>query len=134
MSIRLDRRPLSVRAAYEELERPGLGGVVVFVGCVRPDRVRSGTVRAHEYEAHGPPAREALRALERDARTRYPAARVVLWHRLGRLRVGTASVIVGAATAHRAEAFALAQWLIDRLKEEVPIWKSARASRRRSSG
>jgi molybdopterin synthase catalytic subunit len=131
VSIRIDRRPLSVAAAYRQLERPGLGGVVLFVGRVRPDRTSAGTVEALDYEAHVPVARVALRALERAAVRRARGGRFVLWHRLGRLRVGVVSVIVGAATAHRAEAFRLARWLIDRLKSEVPIWKMDRARRAR---
>ncbi len=100
---------------------------MVFAGCVRPDRTPRGRVVALDYEAHRPVALAQLRRLEAAARQRVPEARVVLWHRLGRLPVGTVSVIVGAATPHRAQAFGLARWLIDRLKEEVPIWKTAQA-------
>lgn len=126
MTVRLLRRPLSIAAAYRELARPGLGGVVVFAGRVRPDRWKGGRVRALDYEAHAPLALRALAALEARAAQRAPEARVVLWHRLGRLPVGSASVIVGAATPHRADAFRLARWLIDRLKVEAPIWKTER--------
>ena len=126
MSVRIDRRPLSVAAAYRELERADLGGVVVFVGRVRPDRTHAGRVHALDYEAHLPLALDGLRRLERTAERKSPGGRFVLWHRVGRLTVGTASVIVGAATAHRAEAFRISRWLIDRLKTTVPIWKSDR--------
>ena len=68
-----------------------------------------------------------LRTLERSVRRRFGARRVVLWHRVGRLRVGEVSVIVGAAYAHRAEAFAAARYLIEELKAVVPIWKTERA-------
>ena len=134
MSVRVGRRPLSVAAAYRELERPGVGGVVLFVGCVRPDRLRDGTVRSLLYEAHEPLARVALERLEGSARRRSPRGRFVLWHRLGTLPIGEASVLVGAATPHRAEAFTLARWLIDRLKVEAPIWKSSRGPRGRPLG
>jgi molybdopterin synthase catalytic subunit len=127
VSVRLQRDALSVAAAYAELAQDRLGGVVVFAGRVRPDVGPEGRVVALDYEAHRPLARAALHRLAREARRRHPGARVVLWHRLGRLPVGTASVIVGAATPHRATAFALARWLIDRLKAEVPIWKTATA-------
>ncbi len=106
---------------------PGLGGVVVFAGRVRPDATRAGRVVALDYEAHAPLAFAGFERLERTAHRRVPGARVVLWHRLGPLPVGTASVIVAVATPHRATAFRLARWLIDRLKAEVPIWKTERA-------
>lgn len=133
MGVRVTTRPLSVPAAYRALSDPSLGGVVVFVGRVRPDPVAAGTVHALFYEAHEPLAHRELERLRTEAVQRLPKARVVLWHRLGVLPVGTVSVIVGVATPHRAAAFDLARDLIDRLKAEVPIWKTdrARPARRR---
>ena len=129
MSVRLSRRALSVAAAYRELAGRGPGGIVVFVGRVRADRTPSGRVGALDYEAHVPLALAALERLEARALARAPRGRVVLWHRLGCVGVGDVAVIVGAATTHRASAFSLARWLIDRLKAEAPIWKSARPAR-----
>ena len=133
MSVRLTRRALGVAQAYRELEHRRSGGIAVFVGRVRPDRVRSGEVRALFYEAHAGPALRRLRAIEREARREFGLTGSLLWHRLGTLRVGTASVIVGAAAPHRDAAFRAARYLIDRLKAEVPIWKTdrARSGRRR---
>jgi len=127
MSVRFTRRPLSFSAAMRVLAGPGLGGIVVFAGRVRPDRTRHGPVRALDYEAHLPLAREVLSELERTARQRFRAGRVVLWHRLGTIPVDEASVLVGAAAAHRAEAFAAARFLIEQLKTKAPIWKSERS-------
>ena len=127
MSVRLSGRPLSSTAAMRTLEGPGLGGVVLFAGRVRPDRIGRGRVEALDYEAHLPPAREQLSALERTVRLRFGAERVVLWHRLGRVRVGEVSVLVGAACGHRAAAFEATRFLIEELKTSVPIWKTARA-------
>jgi molybdopterin synthase catalytic subunit len=124
MSVRFTRKPLSFAAAVRELEGPGLGGIVVFAGRVRPDRTRRGRVRALLYEAHLPLGREVFLELERAARKRFGVGRVVLWHRLGSIPVDEASVLVGAAAGHRAEAFAAARFLIERLKEKAPIWKT----------
>lgn len=133
MSVRLVRRPLSVASAYRALESERAGGITVFAGRVRPDRVGPGVVRALDYEAHVSVAAHALAALEREASDRFGLTGVVLWHRLGRLPVGTVSVIAGAAAPHRDAAFRGARFLIDRLKARVPIWKSdrARPARRR---
>jgi molybdopterin synthase catalytic subunit len=131
VSIRLSLRPLSVGRAYAELAHPKAGGITLFVGRVRPDRTRGGTVRALVYETHLGPARFALAELEREARRRFGLTGAVLWHRLGSLPVGTASVIVGAAAPHRDASFAAARFLIERLKSGVPIWKTDRARRAR---
>ena len=125
-SIRLSPRRLSCAAACAELEGPGLGGMVVFAGRVRPDRSRVGRIAALDYDVHLAPAARALRDLARLAERRYGARRIVLWHRVGRVTTGEISVIVGAACPHRAEAFAAARFLIDELKATVPIWKAER--------
>jgi molybdopterin synthase catalytic subunit len=127
MSVRLSSRALSVPAAYRELADPHLGGVVLFTGRVRADPTAAGRVTALVYEAHSGPALDALRTLEREAARRFGAKRTVAWHRVGRVRVGDVAVIVGAACAHRAEAFDAARFLIDQLKARVPVWKETRA-------
>ncbi|HTP55766.1 MAG TPA: molybdenum cofactor biosynthesis protein MoaE [Thermoplasmata archaeon] len=113
--------------AWVELEGPGLGGVTVFVGRVRPDATAGGRVVALDYEADPPLARRRLAEIEAIARRRYGASRTVLWHRLGRVPVDETSVIAGAACGHRAAAFAAARFLIEELKRSVPIWKRERA-------
>lgn len=134
-SLRLTRRPLSVSAAFRALEGSGLGGVVLFVGRVRPDRSRAGRVVALDYEVHRSLALSALSRLARHAQQSFGAERVVLWHRLGTVPVDEVSVIVGVAAGHRGPAFAATRFLIERLKQEVPIWKAVRArpARRRRS-
>jgi len=135
VSVRLTRGRLSVAAALAELGGDELGGAVVFVGRVRPDRISRGRVGFLDYEAHRGPALAALRTLASTARRRFGAQRVVVWHRLGPVPVGEPSVIVGVATGHRAPAFAAARFLIEQLKTTVPIWKQERArpARRRRS-
>ena len=135
MTVRLTRGRLSVSAAMLELAGDGLGGVVVFAGRVRPDPTPRGRVSALEYEAHRSLALAALARIERTARRRYGLGKVVLWHRLGPVPVGEASVVAGAAAGHRAAAFAGARYLIEQLKAKAPIWKQERArpARRRRS-
>lgn len=131
MSIRLTIRSLRVDAAIRELESPHAGGVTVFLGRVRPDRSPAGKVAALFYEAHRSLALQSMRALARMAVGRFKLRRVVLWHRLGTVAVGEVSVIVGVAAPHRADAFAAARFLIDRVKTESPIWKTDRVRRAR---
>lgn len=126
-SIRLTRAQLSVPRAYRELESGDSGGVVLFAGRVRPDRVGDRRVSALQYEADREMALRALDEISRTATTRFALDRVVLWHRVGAVRVGEVSVIVGASAGHRAEAFRGARWMIDRLKSHAPIWKQDQA-------
>lgn len=131
MTVRLSARPLAISAAMRELEGPGLGGVVLFAGRVRPDARTGGPVRAILYEADPVPAVRQLASIAATARRRFGAGRVVVWHRVGRVPAGAPSVLVGAACAHRAEAFAAARYLIETLKVSAPIWKTELTPRAR---
>ncbi len=79
--------------------------------------------RALTYEAYDRVAAAQIAAVAREASARWPDARIALEHRTGRLVVGEASVAIAVACPHRAEAFACCRYLIDRVKEAVPIWK-----------
>lgn len=142
LPVRITARALSVAGAYAALDDSASGAVVLMVGRVRPDPSGGHRVAALLYEAHRSVALRELARLERTARADPGIHRVLLWHRTGRLRVGTPSVIVGVAAPHRGIAFRTAARLIAQLKSEVPIWKtelwqSARPRRRpprRSAG
>ncbi len=118
--------PLPVGEAAGWLAAPEAGGLALFVGTTRRwtdgDEGRRETDRL-SYEAYAPMALAELDRLAAEAAERWPVARCCLWHRTGDVPVAEASVVVGVATPHRAEAFAACRWLIDTLKEHVPIWK-----------
>ena len=75
------------------------------------------------YDCYPEMAIEVMEALVSEAKARWPIVRVGVFHRLGEVPVTETSVLIGVATPHRADAFEVAQFLIDRLKEDVPIWK-----------
>jgi molybdopterin synthase catalytic subunit len=100
--------------------------VVFFIGRVRQDEGRGRRIAALEYETDRSMVLARLQALEQQAVRRFGARRVRIIHRIGRIRVGAASVIIGVAAAHRAKAFRATRFLIEELKREVPIWKSDR--------
>ncbi len=103
---------------------PGCGGLVSFCGTVRDFSAGREEVSALEYEAYPEQVFPRLGALCAAARARWPeTGRIVLWHRVGRLELTETAVVVCASTPHRAEAFAVAQYLIDTLKATIPIWK-----------
>ena len=100
----------------------GDGGVVTFAGLVR-NHNQGRQVRFLEYEAYQPLAVRALRQIVDEAKAAWPRVRVAVHHRVGRLEIGEASILIAAASAHRADAFAASRYVIERVKQIVPIWK-----------
>jgi molybdopterin converting factor subunit 1 len=98
------------------------GGVVTFVGAVR-DHARGRAIRYLEYEAYAELALPEMERICDEAGRRWPGTRVALAHRVGRLEVGEAAVIVAAVAPHRDAAFQACRFAIDTLKKTVPIWK-----------
>jgi molybdopterin synthase catalytic subunit len=76
-----------------------------------------------DYEAYEEMARQQMESLAEQALRQFQIRDVSLVHRLGRLEIGEASVLIVVASAHRAAAFDACRWLIDTLKRTVPIWK-----------
>ena len=97
------------------------------MGIVRADACagagKSRRVRALDYEAHREMAERQLERLVDAAKQHWPLDMVRIQHRLGIVGAGEAGVVVAVAAPHRAEAYAASQFLIERLKRDVPIWK-----------
>jgi molybdopterin synthase catalytic subunit len=117
----LTHEVLDPEAMRKSVEHPDLGGVVVFCGEVRSQTGGSPTYGL-VYEAYEEMALVQLRRIASEASVRWSAA-ISVAHRLGSLLPGDIAVVTVAACAHRAEAFECCRWLIDRIKEDVPIWK-----------
>jgi molybdopterin synthase catalytic subunit len=98
------------------------GAITAFAGLVR-DHNQGRRVRFLEYEAYEALAVKALELIVEEARSAWPSARLGVHHRIGRLEIGEASIIIVAASAHRADAFAACRYTIERVKQIVPIWK-----------
>jgi molybdopterin synthase catalytic subunit len=75
------------------------------------------------YEAYPEMAMTKLAELEDEARRRWPVIELALVHRVGDLELGEVSVVVAVSCPHRQQAFEACRWLIDTLKQVVPIWK-----------
>jgi molybdopterin synthase catalytic subunit len=122
MSTRLTRDTLDAADAAAAVTADGIGGTVVFVGTVRRS-VEDGDVVGIEYSAYEPMAVAESERIIAEALGRWPAARVVVRHRLGLVPTGATSVVVAAAAPHRDVAFAACRYVIDETKRRVPIWK-----------
>lgn len=104
------------------VEGPDAGGVVSFIGRVR-DHARGHSIEHLEYEAYPAMAEREMEKIVDQAAEKWPGTRVAIAHRVGRLAIGDAAVVVVAASAHRGEAFDACRFAIDTLKITVPIWK-----------
>jgi molybdopterin synthase catalytic subunit len=98
------------------------GAVVVFDGIVR-NHTRGRRTLHLDYEAYEEMALRQMRELGLKAQERFGVRQVTMLHRLGRLEIGETSVLIVVASAHRSAAFEACRWLIDTLKQTVPIWK-----------
>ena len=101
----------------------GCGAVVTFVGVVRPDRYDGRTVTALWYDAYREMAEQMILTLIEDATTQWPLTSAQVQHRLGRVGAGEISVVVAVAAPHRDDAYAASRFLIERIKQDVPVWK-----------
>ena len=113
---RISAEPLSLERVSALVVRPGAGAIVSFQGVTRE-------VERLEYEAYDEMAEERIRSILVECCERHGLEAAAAEHRTGPVQLGEPSVIVAAAAAHRAEAFAGAREAIDRIKAEAPIWK-----------
>lgn len=120
--IKLTHEPIDVGALVSATTSPTAGAVVLFLGTTRSvTDGRQTTVL--DYEAYGEMAERKLRELAHEATQRWPIVHCAIVHRLGTVPPGEASVAIAVSTPHRQDAFEAGKWLIDTLKESVPIWK-----------
>ncbi|ABC80895.1 molybdenum cofactor biosynthesis protein MoaE [Anaeromyxobacter dehalogenans] len=114
-------RPLALSEVVDAVSGPGLGGIVTFTGTVR-DATRGRRVLRLEYEAYPGMAERKLAEIG-EAVGREHEARVAIVHRVGVLAPGEAAVVIACAAPHRTPAFRACEACIERLKQDVPIWK-----------
>ena len=134
--------PLSLDDVASRVASPNHGAITVFAGMVRgetdltspfaaapPDVTGDGggtrlVTEYLEYEAYAEMAEPMLAALGDDIRARWPQITAVsILHRVGRIEVGEASVVIAVAAAHRKGTFDACSYAIERLKAVIPIWK-----------
>ena len=120
--VQLTRHPIDTRAVAQSVQRSRDGAVVTFEGVVR-DNTKGRATEYLEYECYEGMAVKLMRSLGDDLLARHAIDRIALVHRLGRLEIGEASVVIAVSAPHRKPAFAACLEAIDQLKATVPIWK-----------
>ncbi|MFF4855285.1 molybdenum cofactor biosynthesis protein MoaE [Streptomyces rubiginosohelvolus] len=113
--------PLSLDEVYAAVGDDAAGGTALFVGTVR-DHDGGRPVTFLDYTAH-PGAGAELRRVAEKVAADFPVRALAAVHRTGRLAVGEIAVVAAVSCAHRAEAFAACERLVEDLKHEVPVWK-----------
>ena len=104
------------------VETDASGAVVIFLGVVR-NHAEGKAVEALTYEAYPPMADKKMLEIAEEAHAKWSLHRVAVAHRIGHLGIGDASIAIGVSSSHRREACAACEFVMDRIKEDVPIWK-----------
>ncbi len=120
--IRLQEAPIDATALAANARGDGDGAVSVFLGTVR--NVNAGQrVLFLEYEAYAGMAERELERIAAEAIARFAVTSVAIVHRVGRVEIGEASVAIAVSAPHRGPAMDACRFVIDTLKDSVPIWK-----------
>jgi molybdopterin synthase catalytic subunit len=123
--IEITDAPIDHAALTERVRSHQAGAVCTFLGTVR-EMTGDRQTLSLAYEAYPEMAGKKMAELEDRARSRWPVIELALVHRVGQLDLGEISVVVAVSCPHRDQAFEACRWLIDTLKEVVPIWKQER--------
>ena len=115
--------PIDAAALTSFVADPSAGCSVVFTGTVRDHSPGREAVSGLEYEAYAGVAEAKILEVVAEARDRWPILKVAAVHRTGSLSIGEEAVVVAVSSAHRADAFPAARYVIDELKARVPVWK-----------
>ena len=110
------------RLVLEDFFSPISGGIVRFTGVVRGEE-NGEAISGLEYEAYQPMAERIMHQILEELHAAHPIHSARVLHRLGFVPVGEAAILLEIQAAHRREAFLVVESFMDRLKQEVPIWK-----------
>lgn len=120
--ISIVTEPIDSDAVLRSVTSAECGATVLFVGTTRQFTGEKETVTL-AYECHQPMAIAKLTQLRDRASEQWPVQQCSIVHRVGTVGIGESSIVIAVASPHRKDAYAASQWLMDRIKEEVPIWK-----------
>jgi molybdopterin synthase catalytic subunit len=120
--IQISPGQLNIQSCIAWIMSPESGGIDVFIGAVRNATKGKKVVRL-EFEAYEPMALAEMEKIAKQAFEKWPVQKILIHHRTGVLEVGEVPVIIAVSAAHRAAAFEACRYIIDTLKQTVPIWK-----------
>jgi molybdopterin synthase catalytic subunit len=118
--------PIDVAALERSLAGPGHGAMVTFVGRARDTADDGRGVLELEYEVYPEMAESVLDEIVGEVPARWPGCMAAVVHRVGVVPLGEAAVAIVTASPHRAEAYEANRWVIEAIKQRLPIWKRER--------
>ncbi len=121
--VRLTRGQIDSASLLSELAPRGAGAACVFLGMVRPEQRDGRSLTALDYSAYEEMAFEQMKAVRDRAIAKFDLLEAVIVHRLDRVELGEASILVATWSEHRSESFDSCRWIVDTVKVDVPIWK-----------
>eukprot|EP00112_Aurelia_sp_Birch-Aquarium-sp1_P022034 Seg6085.2 transcript_id=Seg6085.2/GoldUCD/mRNA.D3Y31 product="Molybdopterin synthase catalytic subunit" protein_id=Seg6085.2/GoldUCD/D3Y31 len=120
--IALSKETIKIEDAFVKAVMSSTGATSLFVGTTR-DSFENKKVLKLEYEAYEPMAIKELNKICDKVRQKMSLGNICILHRLGEVPIGEASVIIAVSSVHRKESLNAVSFIIDTLKETVPIWK-----------
>src|SRR5919106_5944944 len=120
--FKVTTEPLKVQEVNDLVKRPTDGAVVTFDGIVR-NNFDGRPVNYLEYEAYAAMAEKKLAEIAAEVQQKFAVGEVAMVHRIGRLEIGESSIVIAVAAPHRHAAFEACAYAMDRVKEDVPVWK-----------
>ncbi|MGH2566284.1 MAG: molybdenum cofactor biosynthesis protein MoaE [Ginsengibacter sp.] len=122
IDIKISGEPLNISNCISWGMSPECGGINVFIGTVRNITSQKKVIRL-EFEAYESMALSEMNKIAGDVLKKWPVQKILIHHRTGVLQPGEVPVIIVVAAAHRNAAFTACRYIIDTLKQTVPIWK-----------
>lgn len=122
MSVAITRKEIPADKVIESVRARSAGATVVFIGSVRsPSNGKQ--VMTLEYDSYARMAKAVLGEIADEAEERFGVTGISIVHRVGKLGPGEISLVVAVSSVHRDEAYRASMYIVDELKERVPIWK-----------
>jgi molybdopterin synthase catalytic subunit len=120
---RITSKELDIKIISESFDGSGdSGATVIFVGMVR-NYSENGQVQGMNYEAYVGMAEEKIKKIENSVKEMWNIKKINIVHRIGDLNVGDPSIVIAISTPHSKDAFEACQFILGKIKHEVPIWK-----------
>ena len=114
--------PIKPEEVLVELGTSQDGAQLLFLGVVR-DHSQGKVVTGLDYEVYESMAERTLSQIASEASHRFGTDRITILHRVGALQVGEVSTAIGVAAPHRGEAYEASRYIIEELKQRLPVWK-----------
>lgn len=120
--VRLSHKEIDIQEVIDSVSSEDAGAIDVFIGTVR-NKTKGKRVLHLEFEAYESMAISELEKIRKEADEKWPILKMSIVHAIGKLEIGQVPVVIAVSTPHRKDSFEACQFVIDTLKESVPIWK-----------